>query len=34
LKDEAASAGFPPHGMVALQTDGERWREVWRLQSG
>ena len=27
------SAEFPPHGVVALQTndDGERWIEVWRL---
>jgi phosphohistidine phosphatase len=26
---------FPPHGIVALQTDddGETWRELWRLDS-
>jgi phosphohistidine phosphatase len=26
--------GFPPHGVVALQTedDGENWREVWRIE--
>jgi phosphohistidine phosphatase len=25
---------FPPHGVVALQSedDGESWKEVWRLQ--
>jgi phosphohistidine phosphatase len=29
------AAAFPPHGIVALQTDddGETWRELWRLDS-
>jgi phosphohistidine phosphatase len=31
LGDEAAVSGFPLHGIVALQSDGERWSEVWRL---
>jgi phosphohistidine phosphatase len=27
------SAAFPPHGIIALETDddGETWKEVWRL---
>jgi phosphohistidine phosphatase len=29
-------AAFPPHGVVAVQTDdeGKTWREIWRLESG
>jgi phosphohistidine phosphatase len=27
--DEAP--GFPLHGCVALERDGDRWKEVWRL---
>lgn len=22
---------FPPHGCVALEADGEDWKEIWRL---
>ncbi|MBI4484504.1 MAG: phosphohistidine phosphatase SixA [Acidobacteria bacterium] len=31
-----ASAPFPQHGIVALETrdDGETWKEVWKLPSG
>ncbi len=30
---ESASATFPQHGVVALETsdDGETWKEIWRL---
>jgi hypothetical protein len=24
-------ASFPQHGLVALEPDGERWAERWRL---
>ena len=24
--------GFPLHGCVALEADGERWKEMWRLK--
>lgn len=31
-EDEAASpVSFPPHGLVALEADGDRWKEAWRL---
>jgi len=35
VPDGEAGADFPPHGIVALVTDdgGERWREVWRIES-
>jgi phosphohistidine phosphatase len=29
--DTKASASFPQHGCVALERDGKRWKEVWRL---
>ena len=31
-----AGTDFPPHGIVALETDdeGATWREVWRIESG
>jgi phosphohistidine phosphatase len=25
--------GFPLHGCVALEPDGDRWKELWRLES-
>ena len=28
---EDGEAEFPPHGLVALETDGDTWREAWRL---
>jgi phosphohistidine phosphatase len=27
---ETSTATFPLHGIVALEGDGERWKEVWR----
>ena len=26
------SVAFPPHGCVALDSDGDRWSEIWRLE--
>jgi hypothetical protein len=23
---------FPQHGCVALEAEGERWKELWRLE--
>ena len=33
--DPHASAPFPPHGIVALETndEGTTWRELWRVES-
>lgn len=33
LLPEGEAASFPPHGVIALETDdgGETWRELWRL---
>jgi phosphohistidine phosphatase len=31
LSDEVAEPTFPQHGIVALESDGDRWKEVWRL---
>lgn len=28
---EDGEAEFPPHGLVTLETDGDTWRETWRL---
>jgi len=30
--DDAAWVTFPQHGCVALEPDGDRWKEVWRLE--
>ena len=27
------STGFPLHGCVALEPDGDRWKEIWRLEA-
>lgn len=29
--DEHGAGEFPAHGLVALEADGDRWREAWRL---
>jgi phosphohistidine phosphatase len=31
-RDERA-VSFPLHGCVALETDGDQWKEIWRLES-
>lgn len=30
---ESRAVAFPEHGCVALEADGDRWREVWRLEA-
>jgi len=33
-RDEQTAAGaFPLHGMTALEADGDRWKETWRIGS-
>jgi phosphohistidine phosphatase len=29
---DTAAADFPQHGCVALDADGELWKEMWRLE--
>jgi phosphohistidine phosphatase len=29
---DAVSVDFPQHGCVALEADGTRWKELWRLE--
>jgi phosphohistidine phosphatase len=29
---DAVSVNFPQHGCVALEADGTRWKELWRLE--
>ena len=29
---DAVTVNFPQHGCVALEAEGDRWREVWRLE--
>lgn len=29
---DAVSIGFPQHGCVALEQDGDRWKELWRVE--
>ena len=31
---DGSAMEFPLHGCVALERDGDRWKEIWRLQSG
>lgn len=31
LTGTADASPFPLHGCVALEPDGERWKEIWRL---
>ena len=30
---DAVDVQFPQHGCVALEAEGERWKELWRLES-
>ena len=30
---EESTVSFPLHGIVALEADGDRWKEVWRFAS-
>jgi phosphohistidine phosphatase len=32
LRADSSAEEFPLNGVVALDADGERWREVWRLE--
>lgn len=29
---DAPDVQFPQHGCVALEADGDRWKEIWRLE--
>ena len=31
-RDEWTAIGFPQHGCVALEREGNLWKEVWRLR--
>ena len=31
-QDGSAPAAFPLHGCVALEADGEVWKEIWRIE--
>jgi phosphohistidine phosphatase len=31
---EGTAPAFPLHGCVALEPDGNLWREIWRLEEG
>jgi phosphohistidine phosphatase len=33
VDEQSAAISFPLHGMIALEPDGERWREAWRIGS-
>ena len=30
-EDTGSGLEFPPHGMIALIADGDRWKETWRI---
>ena len=32
-REESAVIAFPQHGCVALEADGDHWRELWRLDA-
>lgn len=32
-RDEAPATGFPLHGLVALESAGDLWKEAWRIES-
>src|SRR5262245_13735836 len=29
---DVADVEFPQHGCVALEADGDRWKEIWRIE--
>jgi phosphohistidine phosphatase len=31
-RDETRAAPFPLHGCIELEPDGDRWKELWRLE--
>jgi phosphohistidine phosphatase len=31
--NDARAVSFPLHGCVALEADGDQWKEIWRLES-
>ena len=31
--DGSTAVVFPEHGCVALEPDGDRWKEMWRLEA-
>jgi phosphohistidine phosphatase len=30
---EASAVSFPLHGIVALEAEGDRWKEAWRIEA-
>jgi phosphohistidine phosphatase SixA len=32
-REESVSVDFPLHGCLALEPDGDVWKEVWRLEA-
>jgi phosphohistidine phosphatase len=30
---DTSGVSFPLHGMVALEADGDRWKEIWKIGS-
>jgi phosphohistidine phosphatase len=33
VDERSAATSFPLHGMIALEPDGDRWKEAWRIGS-
>ena len=32
-RDDSMATAFPLHGCVALEADGDTWKEIWRLEA-
>lgn len=32
-REDPRTIAFPLHGCVALEADGDRWKEIWRLEA-
>jgi hypothetical protein len=30
--DQMRAVPFPTHGCVVLESDSDRWKEIWRLE--